>query len=103
MQSISLKSVSDLPLGNLFTKVLPPLVSVVLVITISNNLATLTWDTLPGNTMTPVPVEQARPSQPTASSTTRAVNAGQEISNWHLFGQVVKVAPGPKVVEAPPV
>lgn len=104
MQSISLKSVSELQYGVLFTKILPPIVSIFLVILLANNLASLTWLMVPSKPVVPVPVTPTAIGA-NATSTTNVVNtgnSGMQVSGWHLFGVVPKDEPKP-VVAPPPV
>jgi len=101
MQSISLKTINDLQFGNFFTKILPPIVSVILVVLIAGTLASVTWQLVPSQDIVPVPVSPVKSTSGVNKNiVSNAQSAGNRISNWHLFGVVPKNVPQP-VVKAP--
>lgn len=103
MQGISLKTLSDMQIGVLFTKYMPPIVTFILVIVLANNLATMTWLTMPSKPDVPVPAD---PTRITTTQATNTVNTqgsvANQLANWHLFGVVPKEVPKPQVVAPPP-
>jgi len=99
MQSISLKTLSDLPIGNLLTQVMPPIISVLLVLSIASQLASLTWQVLPLKASVPVPATTVVTFNGGIKNTQIVQkNIGAQIASWHLFGVVPIEAPKPVVI-----
>ena len=99
MQSISLKTLSDLQLGEVLTRVLPPVISVLLVFLIADKMASLTWQVLPLKKSAPVPVSSVSTASSVKNTQFIQKNEGAQIADWHLFGVVPKTPPKPVVVQ----
>lgn len=102
MQAINLKIFNELPLGNLFSKILPPVLTVVLTIVLANDFASLTWLAIPSPAIVSVPADPTMANSKLQQDTRASSNSAVvQIANWHLFGEVPKDVPRP--VEAAPV
>ncbi len=82
---------------------LPPIVAAGIIIGISQNLAVVTWSTMPTVVEEPAPIEQVANVAIGANRIQQEsrVNINQ-LSNWHLFGEVKKELPKSLVVTPPP-
>jgi general secretion pathway protein C len=83
-------------------KRLPLLVSLLMTLLVAQGLAVLTWELLPRPELEAIPVTAVNERGAVAANTAQQRQL-QQISGWHLFGEVQKVAPKPiaQVTEAP--
>jgi len=103
MFTIDLKNLNITGLSTFALNYLPPLVAAGFIVGVSQNLAVVTWSTMPTVAEEPAPIEQTKDT--IARTNQRQQDGGvniNQLSNWHLFGEAKQELPKNLVVAPPP-